>query len=405
MAACYKPRMSATGSRAARPPTPAEYARLERRSRELHSLHALARGLDTVAEPDRVLALVADAARGITGAHRAEVVAQVDTHERPWWSAPASPPFTVETRKAIEAVVGRHRAQGTTGFPGSLPPGVLPIAIERAGALFGWVFLADPPPLSDDTRELLGVLAGLAATTLHNFELVDERVRSERLTMVGRMISTIVHDFRNPMTSIRGYAAMIQDMDIGPARRKECAKLVLEETDRMSAMIDEILEFTGGGGTPRLRRKRVTVEDLVAKLHRLVERDLKEHGVTFRSELAFAGTVIVDAERLGRALLNVAVNAADAMASGGTLTVRSRARDGAVEIEIEDTGKGIPDELQPRIFEPFFSHGKPRGIGLGMAITRRIVEDHGGTIALRSRVGEGTCFTIVLPAPDLPPIA
>jgi signal transduction histidine kinase len=389
-------------SRATRPASP-EYARLERRSRELHSLHALARGLDTVTEPDRVLALVADAARSISDAHRAEVVAQVDTHERPWWSTPATPPFTVETRRGIEAVLGRHRAHATTGLPPGLPPGVLPVAIERGGALFGWVFLADPPPLSEDTRELLGVLAGLAATTLHNFELLEERIRSERLTMVGRMISTIVHDFRNPMTSIRGYAAMIQDMDIGPARRKECAKLVLEETDRMSAMIDEILEFTGGGGTPRLRRKRVTVEDLVAKLHRLVERDLGERQVTFRSELDFTGPVVVDAERLGRALLNVAVNAADAMPSGGVLTVRSRARDGFVELEIEDTGKGIPPELQPRIFEPFFSHGKPRGIGLGMAITRKIVEDHGGTIALRSRVGEGTCFTVCLPAPPPDP--
>ena len=390
--------MSAPASRTVRPATPEEFARLERRSRELHSLHALARGLDSAAEPDRVLALVADAARSISDAHRAEVVAQVDPHERPWWSAPAAPPFTVETRKAIEAALGRHRALSTTGLPSTVPPGMLPVAIERGGVLFGWLFLADPPPLSEDTRELLGVLAGLAATTLHNFELLEERIRSERLTMVGRMISTIVHDFRNPMTSIRGYAAMIQDMDIGPVRRKECAKLVLEETDRMSAMIDEILEFTGGGGTPRLRRKRVAVEDLIAKLHRLVERDLAERNVAFRSELDFKGTVIVDAERLGRALLNVAVNAADAMPSGGTLTVRSRAVKGAIEIDIEDTGKGIPPELQPRIFEPFFSHGKPRGIGLGMAITRKIVEDHGGTIALRSRVGEGTCFTVSLPA-------
>jgi signal transduction histidine kinase len=328
-------------------------------------------------------------------------VAQVDTHERPWWSAPASPPFTVEARKAVEAVLGRHRAQATTGVPPALPPGVLPIAIERGGALFGWVFLADPPPLSDDTRDLLEVLAGLAATTLHNFELLEERIRSERLTMVGRMISTIVHDFRNPMTSIRGYASMIQDMDIGPARRKECAKLVLEETDRMSAMIDEILEFTGGGGTPRLRRKRTTVEELAAKLERLVERDLQDRNVAFRSELAYPGAVIVDTDRLVRALLNIAINAADAMPAGGTFTTRSRLERDQVVLELEDTGPGIPPELQPRIFEPFFSHGKPRGIGLGMAITRRIVEDHGGTITLRSAVGQGACFTIALPAPDL----
>ena len=379
----------------------AEHRRLERRNRELHGLHALARGLDTATEPDRVLALVAEAARTIAGVARAEVVAQVDTHERPWWSSPAAPPFTVEVRKGIEAALGRHRLEQTTGLPAGLPGGVLPISIERGGALFGWVLFADPPPLSADTRELLDVLAGLAATTLHNFELLQDRIRSERLTTVGRMISTIVHDFRNPMTSIRGYAAMIEEMDIGPARRKECARLVLEETERMSAMIDEILEFTSGG-TPRLLRKRIPVEELVARLQRLVERDLGGRGVTFESDLAYRGNVIVDAERMSRALLNVATNAADAMPSGGTLTVRTRLRDGDVEIEVQDTGHGIAAELLPRVFEPFFTHGKPRGVGLGMAITRKIVEDHGGRIDFTSALGLGSAFTIALPL-DSPP--
>ena len=213
---CYKPGMGAPGSGEANEAFLAEHRRLERRSRELNSLHALARGLDTATEPDRVLALVSEAARNIAGVARAEVVAQVDTHERPWWSAPAAPPFPVEVRKAVEALLGDHRSRRSTGLPAGLPPGVLAITIERAGALLGWVLLVDPPPLSDDTRELLDVLAGLAATTLHNFALLEDRIRSERLTTVGRMISTIVHDFRNPMTSIRGYASMIEEMDITP---------------------------------------------------------------------------------------------------------------------------------------------------------------------------------------------
>ena len=374
-----------------------EHERLARRSRELHSLHALGRGLDSVTDPDRVLALVGEAARNIAGVARAEVVAQVDSHERPWWSAPAAPPFSVDVRKAVEAVLGEKRARPASALPAALPDRVLAIAIEHGGTLFGWVFLVEPPPLSDDTRDLLEVLAGQAATTLHNLELLQDRIRSDRLTTIGRMISTIVHDFRNPMTSIRGYAAMIEEMDIGPVRRKECAHLVLEETERMSAMIDEILEFTSGG-TPRLRRKRVPVEDLVARLRRQIDRDLGERGVTFLAELAFPGIVIVDADRMVRALLNIAANALDAMPSGGTLTVRSQARGEHVELELRDTGHGIAPELLPRIFEPFFTHGKPRGIGLGMAITRKIVEDHGGFIDLASRVGEGTCFTIALPA-------
>jgi signal transduction histidine kinase len=113
--------------------------------------------------------------------------------------------------------------------------------------------------------------------------------------------------------------------------------------------------------------------------------------------------VIVDADRMVRALLNIAANAMDAMPSGGTLTVRSRVRGEHVELELQDTGHGIPPELLPRIFEPFFTHGKPRGIGLGMAIARKIVEDHGGWIDLTSRVGEGTCCTVALPAEAPPP--
>lgn len=374
-----------------------EHLRLARRSRELHSLHALGRGLGSASGPDRVLALTSEGARGIAGTLRAEVVAQVDTHERPWWSSPAAPPFTVEVRRSLEAALTRHRALRSSGLPIGIPERVLPVAIEHGGALFGWVFLVDPPALSRDTRDLLEVLAGQAATTLHNLELMGERLRSERLTTIGRMMSAIVHDFRNPMTSIRGYAAMIEEMDIGPERRKKAAHLVVEETDRMSAMIDEILEFTRGG-PPRLIRRDIPLGELLAKLHRLIEHDLADRKVELLAELAFEGVVQVDVDRLMRALLNITANALDAMPEGGRLTVRSELRDGRVAIAVHDTGHGIPEELLPRIFEAFFTHGKPRGVGLGMSISRKIVDEHGGEILLKSRVGEGTCVTVLLPA-------
>lgn len=374
----------------------AEHRRLERRSRELHSLHRLGRGLAAVSEPDRVLALVAEAASGLSGAPRAEVVAQVDTHERPWWSAPSAAPFTVEVRRAIEAQLGRHRDERSSGVPAARPAGALPVPIEHAGALFGWVFLLDPPPFSTDTHDLLSVLAGQAATTLHNLELIHQAVRTERLTTIGRMLSSIVHDFRNPMTSIRGYAAVIEEMDIGPERRKRYAHLVVEETDRMTAMIDELLEFTRGGAAP-LNRRLVALPELGARLRRVLEPDLVARGVAFVQELEYEGPVSVDPDRLLRALLNIAGNALDAMEPGGTLTFRARARAAAVELEMSDTGRGIPEELQSRIYEPFFTYGKPRGIGLGMSITRKIVEEHGGALGLRSVVGEGTTVTVSLP--------
>jgi signal transduction histidine kinase len=106
----------------------------------------------------------------------------------------------------------------------------------------------------------------------------------------------------------------------------------------------------------------------------------------------------VDVDRMTRAIVNIASNALDAMDSGGIFTFASRLADGRLELVFSDTGRGIPAELQERIFEPFFTHGKPRGIGLGMSITRKIVEEHGGEIRVASRPGAGTTFTVRLPA-------
>jgi signal transduction histidine kinase len=144
------------------------------------------------------------------------------------------------------------------------------------------------------------------------------------------------------------------------------------------------------------------VEELLAKLQRLIEPDMASRGIRFASELGYAGSVSVDQDRILRAMLNIASNALDAMEPGGTFAVRSRGRNGLVEIDLSDTGRGIPAELQPRIYEPFFTHGKPRGIGLGMSITRKIVEEHGGRILLESEVGRGTTFTLCLPADPVP---
>jgi signal transduction histidine kinase len=352
-------------------------------------------------ESEGVLDQVAEAARALSGAEQAQVVAQIGSRERPWWSSPAAPPFTIERRKALEAELGRRRAEPAVALPSELPEATRAVTVAHGGALFGWIFLAGGGEPSPDTHGLLSILASQAATTLRNIQLLEERLESERLSTIGRMISTIVHDFRNPMTAIRGYASMIEEVELGPERRKQCAHLVVEETDRLNGMIDEILEFTRGGPS-RLKRRPVGVEELLAKLQRLIEPDMASRGIRFAAELGYAGTVSVDLDRILRAMLNIASNALDAMEPGGTFAVRSRGQNGLVEIDLADTGRGIPAELQPRIYDPFFTHGKPRGIGLGMSITRKIVEEHGGRILLQSEIGRGTTFTVCLPADPVP---
>ena len=141
----------------------------------------------------------------------------------------------------------------------------------------------------------------------------------------------------------------------------------------------------------------MTVSALADAVERVVAPELKPRGVAFRRELAYEGELVLDVDRLTRALLNFIANALDAMPSGGTLTLASRRAEGRIELVVSDTGVGIPEELQPRLFEPFFTHGKPRGLGLGMSIARKIVEEHGGEVQLVSGPGRGTRVTLRMP--------
>ncbi len=135
------------------------------------------------------------------------------------------------------------------------------------------------------------------------------------------------------------------------------------------------------------------VNDLVAFL----ERDFEEKGMALRRELDYAGPLLMDEAKIRRALYNIASNARDAMAAGGVLTIVTRRVDSSVEFRLCDTGPGIPPEIRDTMFEPFVSFGKPSGTGLGLAIAKKAAEDHGGSIAVESELGQGATFIIRVP--------
>ncbi len=373
--------------------------RLGRQTRELRALHGTARELAASPEVENALAVAAEAARRVASARAAAAVSLAHAG-LPLWDRGAAAALGA-MRPSIEAALAEARRRTDEATDLDLPEGARGVPLVHAGTPLGLIVLLDAPEPCPDTRDFLSLLAGQAAASLHALALAHERLQSERLSTVGRMISTIVHDFRNPMTAVRGYASMFEQAELPRSTQREYARLVVDEADRMSAMIDEILEFTRGGAT-RLHVTPVSLEALAERMHRLLEPDLSARRVQFRCELGYKGGLAVDAERIQRALLNIASNALDAMESGGTLTLASRLVDGAVELTLDDTGIGIPESLRARIFEPFFTHGKPRGIGLGMSITRRIVEEHGGRVAVSERPGGGTRFTVVLPLAPRP---
>jgi two-component system chemotaxis response regulator CheY len=371
--------------------------RLERRGRDLQALHHVGRDLASTVDLDGVLALTADAARAVSGASHAAVVGTVAARGPARWAGLGDGASQEIDRPAIEGCLTRLRAAHRVEPPEPHPPGLGAFPIHEGDVLFGWLFVPAGLASDQDAGDLFAILAGQAAASLNRVRLLEERVASERLSAIGRMLSALAHDLRNPMTAIKGYAGMIEEFDMPRDKRKECARFIVEESDRMSAMIEEVLDFSRGDRTP-LKLAPLSVPDLAMKVHRLVEPAFSAKGVAFRAELGFAGEIVVDADRLRRAVLNVTSNALDATEAGGSVTFSSRLAGGEVELAIEDTGNGIPEEVQPRVFEPFFTHGKARGVGLGMAIARRIVEEHSGTIAFQTEPGRGTRFTLRLPA-------
>jgi signal transduction histidine kinase len=226
-------------------------------------------------------------------------------------------------------------------------------------------------------------------------ETQDELIRAERLSVVGRMAASIIHDLKNPMTTIQGYAALLGRDDLDSETRQRFSKIITRSVTTFVEMTQEILDYSRGGGP--LQPRQVLVEGFVNDLCVFVERDFAESGVALHCELDYAGPLRMDETKMRRALYNIATNARDAMKGGGRLTIATRRMDGSVEFRLSDTGPGIPPEIEETLFEPFVTSGKATGTGLGLAIAKKTVEDHGGTITVESTPGEGATFIIRLP--------
>ncbi len=216
------------------------------------------------------------------------------------------------------------------------------------------------------------------------------------LVAVGRMIGSVVHDFRSPLTAVRGYAGMLATLTVSEEHRQEYARLIVEECDRLGGLTDELLELTRGSRTKPVIR-RVELSDFFRDLEPSLEAQFIDSEVRLKVELGYRGPVAMDADRMTRAILNVAANARQAINGAGSFAVRSKKDLEHVVLEFEDTGYGIPEDIRHRIFEPFFSYGKAQGIGLGMSIIQRIVQEHGGETSLSSEPGVGTIVKFLLP--------
>ncbi len=264
--------------------------------------------------------------------------------------------------------------------------------------MIGVVYLDSRRPLPQHGPDLpwLEALADLAAIAIQNSRLVEERVRAERTLTIGQMARAIVHDLRSPLTSIRGLA----DLLLGRAPEHDAARphlaTIIAEVDRLTRLTGDLLQFSREA--PPLQRGTVKLADLARRTLAPLAPRLQSSEVRLDLDLDEEARAVLDAQRMIRVLHNLIANAVEAMPRGGTLTLRCvRGSDRAL-LEVRDTGCGMAEDVRRRVFEPFFSHGKRNGTGLGMAIVRKIVEEHGGTIRLDSAPGKGTTVLLALPS-------
>ncbi|WP_456433318.1 two-component system sensor histidine kinase NtrB [Thermosulfuriphilus sp.] len=226
---------------------------------------------------------------------------------------------------------------------------------------------------------------------------MEERLlETERLANIGRGVAHVVHEIKNPLVAIGGLARRV--LKSIPSDNPNALKLriILQEIERLLAMLEDIRDFTKA---TKLHKRQEDINMVVEESILLMQSELTSSKIELVLDLdSNLPCIPYDFDRIKQVLINLIENAIEAMPEGGKLTIRTYRDSPWVVIVIEDTGKGIPSEELDKVFDPFFTT-KARGTGLGLPISKRIVEDHGGILEIRSRLGQGTRCLIKLPIP------
>lgn len=228
--------------------------------------------------------------------------------------------------------------------------------------------------------------------------------RESRLAAIGQMTSAVVHDLRNPLTVVKGYADLAHSLAVRGGDGATIAReleTVRSESDRLRRMIEEILDFARGG-SPRLDLQTVPAAAFLEGVLQPLAEDLRERGIEAELDLRLDGApeVTLDRDRIQRVLENLVINAREALACWWLqrrVTIRGRIEGDRLAVRVADSGPGIPEEAAGQLFEPFAT-GKKQGTGLGLVTVRNLVKAHGGDVRVETKAPEGgAAFTVLLP--------
>lgn len=274
--------------------------------------------------------------------------------------------------------------------------GEVPLCAE--GELVGILSVATTQthPFTDKERSLLRAIGHQLGTAIANAQLRQEALAAARLAAVGRVATSVAHDLRSPLGGIVRSAEFLAHPELSPTTRQKLSKAVVLLARRLLNSTQEILDYVRGERLP-LAPAPHHLPEFLDEVLAVLEVDFADQGIEVVRDCDYEGPVIIDVDHIAQAIYNIAANARDAMPRGGTFKVTTRAVGERIELGFTDTGPGVPPEVRERIFEPFFTHGKREGAGLGLSIARRIVDEHGGKLWMESKEGEGATFVMSLP--------
>lgn len=253
-------------------------------------------------------------------------------------------------------------------------------------------------PFTEEDRELFELITANASTAIRLQLSREARESEERLTTIGRLLSSVIHDLKTPLTVISGYVQLMQNSN-DAAQRQRYAELVLRQFDLIGAMQREVLEFARGEKSVLVRK--VYVQKFFEDVRDQLEADLGRRGVELVVDVQERGTARFDEGKMLRVVHNLARNAVEAMGTKGgkfVIKVTRDKEDGALVVSFSDTGPGIPKAIEHRLFQSFVTSGKKGGTGLGLAIVKKIAEEHGGSITVQSS-SRGATFKLRIPQP------
>ena len=220
----------------------------------------------------------------------------------------------------------------------------------------------------------------------------EQLLKSQRLAAIGETAAMVAHDIRNPLQSIAGASYLLKARTSNTDwKLDEIIRIIDKSVEYSDKLLEELMEYSKDITLHRTESSpSLLVKESISKLQ--IPNTIRVEDMTTTTPTCF-----VDKDELIRAFRNIIENAFDAMSVGGTLTISNKQVNGKMEVVFADTGKGISKETMEKIWAPLYTT-KPKGVGLGLAICKRIVEAHGGTINVESSLGKGSIFTITVPS-------